>query len=164
MKLECTWSRDDLKSYLRKKRRFANAIFLILGVYFFFSFMKYAFQDINTDKGILWLGFAIYFVLLIVLLVIFTNIYVFLKVRRNDKNTKNAYGKYFIEANDKEITSKVENEKIVYHWEDVTTFKVRRNYFLLKTKKDKIGLCFRRETLKDDYDKLLVYVKKKMNS
>jgi len=163
MKLECTLTREDLKSYLRKKRRFANVIFLILGIYFFFSFMKYAFQDINTDKSILWLGFTIYFVVLLLLLFAFTKLYIFLKVRKNDKNTKNAYGKYLIEANDKEIISKVGSEKISYHWKEITSFKVRRNYFILKTKKDKIGLCFRRETLKDDYDKLLLYVKKKMH-
>lgn len=163
MKLDCSWTRDDLKAYLKKKRRIPNIIFMILGTYFFFSWTKYGFLDINTDKKILWLGFVIYFFFMIFLLWVVTKLYVYLKLRRNDKKTSKAYGNYHIEANKKQISSAIGKEKFTYLWKDITSHKIRKNYFLLRTKNDKIGLCFRREILKEDYDKLLSYVKEQLS-
>lgn len=164
MKLDCSWTRDDLKLYLKKKRKIPNIIFLILGTYFFFSWTKYGFSDVNTDKKILWLGFGIFFIFMIFLLWAVTKLYIYLKLKRNDKKTSNAYGIYHIEANKKKISSSIGNEKFSYPWEEITSCKVRKNYFLLRTKNDKIGLCFRREVLKEDYDKLLSYVKEQLAS
>lgn len=164
MKLDCSWTRDDLKTYLKKKRRITNIIFLLFGIYFYFSWTKYGFLDVNTDKKILWLGFVIYFLAIIFLLWAITKLYVFLKLRRNDKKTSNAYGTYHIEANKKKISSSIGEEKFSYEWKDITTFRIRRKYFFLKTREDKIGLYFRREILKGDYDKLLSYVKEQLAS
>lgn len=164
MKIDCTWTRDDLKSYLKKKRVIPNIIFLALGTYFFFSWTKYGFLDVNTDKKILWLGFAIYFLFIIFLLWAITKLYIFLKLRRNDKKTGKAYGVYHIEVDKQKISSTLGEDEFCYYWKDVTFFRVRRNYFFLKTKKDKIGLCFRKEILKDNYEKLLSYVKQQLSS
>lgn len=164
MKLDCNWTRDDLKKNLQKKRKVANIIFLLLGIFFYFYWVKYAFLDINTDKTILWLGFVIYFLFTIFLLWLVTKVYVFFKLRRNDKKTSCAYGVYHIVANKKSISSSLGDEKFSYEWKDISTCKVRRNYFFLTTKKDKIGLYFRREILKENYDELLSYVKKQLAS
>lgn len=164
MKLDCSWTRDDLKKYLKKKRRIPNVVFLILGTYFFFSWTKYGFLDINTDKRILWLGFVIFFFFMIFLLWFVTKLYIFFKLRRNDRKTSKAYGTYHIEADKKKISSKLGEEIFSYQWKEITSCKIRKNYFFLKTKNDKIGLCFRREILKEDYDKLLSYVKGQITS
>ncbi len=164
MKLDCSWTREDLKEHLKKKRRIPNIIFILLGAYFFLTWTQYAFTDVNTDKTTLWIGFAIYILFIVFLLWLITKIYVFFKLRRNDKKTKKAYGTYHIEVDKKRISSSFGKEKITYEWKDITSHKIRKKYFFLKTKEDKIGLCFRREVLKEDYDKLLAYVKEQLPS
>lgn len=164
MKIECTWTRKDLQKYLEKKRRKTNLIFLILGICFFFYVTYYPFQDGDTDKRILWLGFALYLLVLLLFLFFVTKIFVFMKLRRNDKKTSKAYGTYHIYLDEEKIESSVDKEKISYRWKDITTHKFKKHAFFLATKKDHIGLWFREEVLKDDYDKLVQYVKERLSS
>lgn len=160
MTVDCKWSRSDLKRYLYEKRKTPNIIFLVLGSCFFFYITYYGWvQDEFVDKKILLLGFAIYFIVLLAFLWLVTKIYVFVKLRRNDIKTSKAYGEYHIQADDSKIVSVVGDEEITYDWKDVSCCKFKKNYFFLATKKDKLGLCFRREVLKNDYDKLFSYVK-----
>ena len=160
MKIECNWSRNDLKKYLHRQRRIPNIILLVLGIYFFYYITYYAYSDIFVDKTVLLLGFAIYVLLFIVLLWVATKIYVFVKLRRNDKKTSKAYGTYRIEIDKNKIVSIIGDEKISYEWKEISYSKFRKNYFFLATKRDKIGLVFRREILRDDYNPLREKVKK----
>lgn len=163
MKLEYEWTRENLKDKLRNKRKIPNIIFLILGILFFLYVTYYGFVLDEFDSKYLLLGFVLYTSILIILLCIITRLYIFLKLRRNDKKTHKAYGTYYIEVNDDFITSTINDEIISYDWKDITKFKKKKNSFFIATKKDKLGLLFCKSVFEEkDYNKLLEFVNNKL--
>ena len=162
--LEYTWTRDDLKNKLYKKRTVPNVIFLGLGILFYLYVTWYAFMDKACDIKILLLGFLIYFACLMAMLLLSTKMYVFLNLRRNDKKTAKAYGTYFIKVDDNGISSKINEEQISYMWKDISKFKKNKNSFFLATNKDHLGLYFDKSCIKEEqYIKLLQYVEERLS-
>ena len=162
MNLEYEWTRDDLKNVLVKKRRITTIIILIIGVAFYFYLTMFGFLNEFFDSFKLFLGFLAYFAILYLILYLINIFYINLNLKRNDKRTNKAYGKYIIKMNDRQIESDFNDQKISYKWEDISKLKIRKKYFFIRTKNDFIGLTFRKNMLKDDYDKVLEYVKKKV--
>ena len=162
MNLEYEWTRDDLKNVLVKKRRITTIIILIIGVAFYFYLTMFGFLNEFFDSFKLFLGFLAYFAILYLILYLINIFYINLNLKRNDKRTNKAYGKYIIKMNDRQIESDFNDQKISYKWEDISKLKIRKNYFFIRTKNDFIGLTFRKNMLKDDYDKVLKYVKEKV--
>ena len=164
MNLEYTWTRDNLKEKLHKKRRIPNAIFLLLGIAFYLYFTWYGYMDDAFDAKIILLGFVIYFMVLLLFLLLSTKIYVFLNLRRNDRKTAKAYGTYYVKADDNGINSEINDETISYKWKDVSKFKKNRNSFFIATKKDELGLLFDKQCITDEkYDKLLKFVEERLS-
>lgn len=163
MNLEYTWTRDDLKEKLHKMRRVPNTIFLLLGVAFYLYFTWYGLIEEAFDAKIILLGFIIYFLGILFLLLLSTKIFVFINLKRNDKKTANAYGTYYVNVDESGIESEINNEKISYKWRDVSKFKKSRNSFFIATKKDRLGLVFDKNCIdEENYKKLLKYVEKKL--
>ena len=161
MTLEYEWTRDDLKKVLVNKRKKTTIIILVIGALFYFYLTKFGFMNEYFDSLMLLLGFFIYFAVLYIVLKLINLFYINLNLKRNDKRTNKAYGKYIIRMNDKQIESDFNDQKIVYKWSDISKLKIRKKYFFIRTKNDFIGLTFRKDMLKDDYDKVLKYVKEK---
>lgn len=163
MKIEYEWTREDLKKKLDHNRKIPNIIFMILGTLFYFYVTYYGFILDEFDPKYLILGFFIYAACLVIILFLITKLYIFFKLRRNDKKTSKAYGTYYVEVDKDYIKSTINNEIISYKWDDITKFKNKKNYFFLATKKDKIGLLFCKSILKEEnYNKLYKYVKDKL--
>jgi hypothetical protein len=163
MKIEYKWTRDDLAEKLSKKRLVPNIVFLIVGIFAYLFFTYYGFVLEEFDTKIIALGFFIYVTCILLLLFLITKLYIFMKLRRNDKKTDNAYGTYHIEVSDDKISSKINDEVITYEWEEITQFKHKKKYFFVATKEDSLGLLFCKDCLKDEkYQKLLEYVKRKV--
>lgn len=164
MNLEYKWTREDLKEKLIRKRKTPNIVFFILGMLFFLYITYYGFILDEFDTLYLVLGFILYTVSLLILLFLITKLYVFTRLRRNDKKTSKAYGNYCIEANDETITSTINDEIISYKWKDITKFKKRKNYFFIATREDKLGLLFCKGTIEPDkYDRLIEFVNNKLS-
>lgn len=163
MNLEYTWTRDDLKEKLHKMRRVPNAIFLLLGISFYLYFTWYGLTEEVFDAKVILLGFVVYFMGILLLLLLSTKIYVFLNLRRNDRKTAKAYGTYFVNVDEDGIESEINDEKISYKWKDVSTFKKSRNSFFIATKKDQLGLLFDKNYIdEENYNKLLKFVEKQL--
>ena len=163
MNLEYTWTRDDLKEKLHKMRRVPNTIFLLLGVFFYVYVTWYGFMEEAFDAKVILLGFVVYFMGILLLLLLSTKIYVFLNLRRNDKKTANAYGTYYGKVDEKGIESEINDEKISYKWKDVSKFKKSRNSFFIATKKDQLGLLFDKNCIDEEsYNKLLKFVENQL--
>ena len=162
MTYEYEWTRENLKEVLVKKRKKTTIITLIVGTIFYFYLTYFGFMHNYFDNIKLILGFFIYLAVIYLVLLLINFLYIRINLRRNDKRTNKAYGKYIIRMNDKQIESDFNDQKIVYKWEDISKLKVRKNYFFIRTKNDFIGLTFRKNMLKEDYDKVLEYVKKKV--
>lgn len=163
MNLEYTWTRDDLKEKLHKMRRVPNTIFLLLGVFFYVYVTWYGFMEEAFDAKVILLGFVVYFMGILLLLLLSTKIYVFLNLRRNDKKTANAYGTYYVNVDENGIESKINDEKISYKWKDVSKFKKGRNSFFIATKKDQLGLLFDKNCIDEEsYNKLLKFVENQL--
>ena len=163
MKIECSWTREDLKKYLIKKRQLSNIILFVLGILAFVYITILGFFSNDFDNWVLAIGFVCYILFLIVILYLITKIYVWMKLSRNDRKTKKAYGTYVIEVDKKGITSKFGKETISYQWKDINRKKFHKNYFYLATNEDSLGLYFRREVLKDDFERLKSYVQKRLS-
>jgi len=163
MKLEYEWSREDLKKKLKKKRQIPNLVLLVLGVALYFYVTYYGIMWAYFDTWIILVGFLIYFTLLLIIVRISTWVFVFSRLRGNDKKTQNAYGTYYIELNDETISSKINDIDITYKWEDISKFKKNKKQFFVATKKDKLGLLFTKEVIKEDeYNKLLSFVESRI--
>lgn len=162
MTINIEWTRDDLKKLLYKKRKKTNIIIFIISfliyLYIMYSGLKYE----EFDKFVILLSFVIYLFVIYVFLWVTTLLYVKTRLKRNDKRTNMAYGKYVIKLDDEKILSSFNKNTISYKWKDITKFKNKKDYFFLRTKNDFIGLTFRRSELKDDYDKMLEYVSKRI--
>lgn len=162
MSFEYEWTRDDLKKVLVKKRTVSTIIILGLATILYFYLTMFGILNENFDTLKLILGFLVYFLVLFFILY-FANIwYINLKLKKNDKRTNKAYGKYLIKLDDDKIESIFNKQKISYKWKDISKLKIKKNNFFLRTKNDFIGLTFRKNMLKDDYDKILNYVCRKM--
>lgn len=163
MNLEYTWTRDDLKEKLHKMRRIPNAIFLLLGISFYLFYTWTGLTEEVFDAKVILLGFIIYFMGILLLLLLSTKVYVFLNLRRNDKNTANAYGTYYVNVDESGIESEINDEKIAYKWKDISKFKKSRNSFFIATKKDRLGLLFDKNYIdEENYNKLLKFVEKQL--
>ena len=161
MTLEYEWTREDLKKVLIKKRIPFSLIVIIISIIFYGYLIKFGITNEFFDNTKLILGFLIYLILVCIIVYLLNLFYIFRNLKRNDKRTNKAYGKYIIRMNDKQIESDFNNQKIVYKWKDISKLKIRKKYFFIRTKNDFIGLTFRKDLLKDDYDKVLEYIKKK---
>lgn len=161
MTLEYVWTREDLKKVLIKKRIPFSLIVIIISIIFYGYLIKFGITNEFFDNTKLILGFLIYLILVCIIVYLLNLFYIFRNLKRNDKRTNKAYGKYIIRMNDKQIESDFNNQKIVYKWKDISKLKIRKKYFFIRTKNDFIGLTFRKDLLKDDYDKALDYIKKK---
>jgi len=163
MKIEYEWSRDDLKNKLKKKRQTPNLVLLILGIGLYFYVTYYGIVWAYFNTWIILAGFVIYLTALLIIIRISTWIYVFSKLRGNDRRTNKAYGTYYIELNDETISSKINDLEIIYKWEEISKFRKNKKQFFVATKKDKLGLLFSKEVLKeDDYNKLLDLVESRI--
>jgi len=163
MKLEYEWSREDLKKKLKKKRKTPNIVLLIFGVALYFYITYYGIIWPEFDTWILLLGFLIYLTVLLIIIRLSTILYVFSRLRRNDRKTDKAYGTYYIELDDETITSKINDFSITYKWKDISTFKNKKKYFFIATKEDKLGLLFTKEVIEEEkYNKLLEFVEKRI--
>jgi len=165
MNIKYTWTRDDLKRKLYKKRVIPNIIFLVLGIVFYLYFTWYGIIDDNFDIKVIILWFVIYFIVLSAFLFILTKLYVFLNLKRNDRKTLNAYGTYYVKVDKKGICSKINDNTVEYKWEDISKFKETKNNFYIATKYDRLGLRFDRNYIRDeDFERLLNYVKEKLSN
>ena len=163
MNLEYTWTRDDLKEKLHKMRRVPNTIFLLLGVFFYVYVTWYGFMEEAFDAKVILLGFVVYFMGILLLLLLSTKIDVFFNLRRNDKKTANAYGTYYVNVDENGIEAEINDEKISYKWKDVSKFKKSRNSFFIATKKDQLGLLFDKNCIDEEsYNKLLKFVENQL--
>ena len=161
MTFEYEWTRDDLRKVLIKKRIPFTVIVLIISMAFYYYLIRFGLKNEFFDNTKLIVGFIIYFILVWIILYLLNIFYIYRNLKRNDKRTNKAYGKYLIRMNDKQIESVFNNQKIVYKWIDISKVKIRKKYFFIRTKNDFIGLTFRKDMLKDDYQKILDYVKEK---
>lgn len=160
MSYKYEWTKKDMKKVLKEKRKLSNIIFLIIGICLYFYITYYGFIYNEFDNFKLIIGFLVYILVLIGFLYLTTAIYVYLKLRKNNKLA--SYGTYEIKLTEDDITSSINDKKIVYKWNNIVKFKKRRNCFFIRTKEDKIGLTFRKDILKDDYLKILNFVSKKL--
>ena len=162
MTINIEWTRDDLKKMLKKKRKKTNIIIFIISfliyLYIMYSGLKYDY----FDNIVILISFVIYLFIIYLFLLLTTKLYVNTRLKRNDKRTKMAYGKYIIKFDDEKVLSIFNEQKISYKWKDISRFKKRKNYFFIRTKNDYIGLTFRRSELKDDYEKALEFVSNKL--
>ena len=161
MTFEYEWTREDLKKVLIKKRIPFTIIVLIISMAFYYYLIRFGLKNEFFDNTKLIVGFIIYFILVWIILYLLNIFYIYRNLKRNDKRTNKAYGKYIIRMNDKQIESDFNNQKIIYKWIDISKVKIRKKYFFIRTKNDFIGLTFRKDMLKDDYQKILDYVKGK---
>ena len=121
----------------------------------YYYLIRFGLKNEFFDNTKLIVGFIIYFILVWIILYLLNIFYIYRNLKRNDKRTNKAYGKYLIRMNDKQIESDFNNQKIVYKWIDISKVKIRKKYFFIRTKNDFIGLTFRKDMLKDDYQKIL---------
>ena len=165
MQTKYEWTREDLKRKLRRKRFIPNLALLSFGAFAYFFFTYYAIVWKEFDTGTVMIGFILYFTILSAALFLMTHLYVFGRLRRNDKKTSKAYGTYYIDADEMGIKSTINDSVIYYKWEDIAKFKRKKKWFFINTKKDKLGLLFSSDVMgKESYDELYSYVKKRLES
>ena len=129
MEIECNWTRNDVRKYLVKKRRLPNIILFILGILFFLYVTFYGFLENAFDNKVLVICFFVYILVLAIFLFLITELYVAMKLRRNDKKTNKAYGTYQIKVDEKGITSQVNDNKVHYLWSDISRYRFSKNIF-----------------------------------
>lgn len=160
MNIEYNWGKEDLKKELKDSRNKANFKFLIFGILAFLYFTYYAIKSDACDNKVILMYAVIYLFILCLILVVTTKIYVLFSLRKNDKKTNKAYGTYKIKLDEKFITVSINNQVIKYNYSDIYKFKIRKRYFFINTKEDKIGLTFKKNVIgKEEYDKMLEYIK-----
>ncbi len=165
MIFEYTWQRKELKKELIKRRYNTNIIFLILGIVLYVLFTLEAIKSNLFDKLVLLIGGVIFTLILALVLFITTKIYVFLSLKKNDKDTHNAYGKYKIELTaSKMIVSLNDNQIIEYDYKDIVKVKRKKDSLFIATKQDKLGLIFKKHILgSQNYNQLLTFIDDKIN-
>ena len=161
MKFEYEWSKSDLKKELKKKRTKTNIIFLILGILMYLYVIYYPLTSKMFDKKYL-LAYGLgYLSCLLLLILIFNKIYVFISLRKNDKNTNKAYGTYTVNVDDNNINVSINDTIITYTYKAITIFKKKKDRFFIRTKEDKIGLVFKKNVIgTNNYNKVLEYIEK----
>ena len=164
MNFEYNWEKDDLKKELISKRKKTNVIFLIIGILMYLYFTYYAIISAQFDnKYILAFGIG-YVAILGGILLITTKIYVKTSLKKNDKNTSNAYGLYKVKVDDNFIRVSINDTDIEYKYKDIIKFKKKKNYFFICTANDKIGLLFKKKVIgEENYNKTLEYIEKNIH-
>lgn len=164
MKVEYEWSRDDLRKELVDKRYKTNIILFVLSIVLFICFMYEGIISDAFDNLVIFIGGLVYIFLVALLLYIFTKIYVTINLKRNDKNTNKAYGKYKISADNKKIEVVINKDKFIYNYADINKIKKKKNMFIIRTKEDKIGLTFKKKLLGNNYDDLYNHIISHINT
>ena len=132
-----------------------NIIFLLISIALYLLVMWSGLtSDAFDTKKILLYG-LVYVVVIMAFLFVVTKIYVAYSLKKNDKKTNKAYGTYHVSLTDDSISVKINDEEITYRYQDIDKRKKRKNKYFINTKEDKLGLLFKRNLFKDDYDKLV---------
>lgn len=164
MRLELNWTKEDLKKELSDKRFKTNVIFFVFGLLLYFWFMYAGIVSEFFDTVIILIGSVIFATILSLILFISTKLYIYFSLKKNDRDTNNAYGNYCINLDEKFIEVLINDEKFVYNYKDIVAFKKRINYFYVRTKNDKIGLKFKKKLLgNENYNKCFLYIKNKIS-
>lgn len=159
MEIEYNWGKKDLKKQLIESRNKTNLKFLIFGMLAFLYFTYYAIKLDEFDNKIILLYGVIYVFILCLVLFASSKIYVLVSLKKNDKRTNKAYGTYKVKLDDEFITVSINDQVIKYNYSEVYKFKIKKNYFFINTKEDKIGLTFKKDVIgKEYYDKMLEYI------
>ena len=161
MSIEYEWNKEDLKKELIKSRKKTNIIFFIIGILMFIYFTYYALISKAYDNKYI-IGYGIgYIALLLAILLISTKIYVASRLRKNSKDTSDAYGLYKLIVDDKCVSVSINDLKIKYDYKDIVKIKKKKDKFQIFTKEDKIGLTFKKSVLgEENYNKLLECIQK----
>lgn len=162
MSFDYEWKREDLKKILTKERYKSNTFYLLMAIALYVFVTWNAITSKAFDNTKLLIYGLIYLVIVMTILFFLTKIYVHYSLKKNDKNTENAYGTYHVTLDDKMIKVSINKQTISYRYEDINKRKKRRNYYFINTKDDKIGLTFQRSVLKDNYDQLVNYIDSKI--
>ena len=163
MNIEYNWDREDLKKELYKKRKVFNIVCFIVVLLCYLLYISQSIKmEVFDNKWILVVG-LLFLAGLIAVLHYSTKLYVYLNLKKNDKKTNNAYGKYIVSADDKSISVTINNQVIKYEFSEIDKFKCKKNMFFINSKNDKLGLTFKKSKLGDNYNLLLDMVKKNIN-
>lgn len=164
MKFEYEWTKDDLRKELINKRFKTNVIFFIMGLLLYIWFMSEGLKSEYFDNTIIVIGGIIFMAFITFILFVTSRIYVEFSIKKNDKNTNEAYGIYKVNLSEKNVQVLINKDKFVYNYKDITKLKKRNNYFHIRTKDDKIGLLFKKKVLgKDIYTKVLAFIEDKIS-
>ena len=113
MTFEYEWTRDDLRKVLIKKRIPFTVIVLIISMAFYYYLIRFGLKNEFFDNTKLIVGFIIYLIIVCFILYLLNLFYIYRNLKRNDKRTNKAYGKYLIRMNDKQIESDFNDQKIL---------------------------------------------------
>ena len=164
MNKEYNWGREDLKKELYNKRKRFNIIcFIVIMVIYILYIWQAIKMNTFDNKWLLVLG-LLFISLVLAILHYSAKLYVFINLRRNDKKTKKAYGKYIVNATEDTISVSVNDQNITYKYSDINKFRMKKDMFFISTSSDKLGLTFKKSMLgEEDYNQLLNIVKKNIN-
>ncbi len=163
MSFEYEWTRDNLKEELIKKRYKTNTIFLIMGILLYIFFIYDALKSKLFDKLIITIIGVFFIITIMLLMFIFTRIYVAICLKKNDKDTNKAYGTYKVSLDDETVKVSINDDVIAYKYKDIVKFKKSKHQFFICTADDKLGLLFKESVVgKDNYQKLLSKISDKV--
>lgn len=164
MEFEYNWNKDDLKKQLQDSRNKTNIKFLIFGILAFLYFTYYAIKLEGFDNKVILKYGVIYLFVLCLILYLSAKLYVFLSLRKNDKKTNKAYGTYKVKIDDNNIIIRINEQEIKYNYNEINKFKVKKKYFFINTKIDKIGLTFKKDVIGEvNYKEALEYIRSRIN-
>lgn len=140
--IKYTFTKNDFKKYLKKKRRITNLVFLIIGSLLYFYITYYL---LFTNPFETFIYYLLYLVILLVVIVFFNELYCIIYIRKN----KNILGNYEVDIKTDKIIVKIDDSNYEYLNKNIKKVKNNKNYILIKFN-NHISLLFLKDIIDDN--------------
>ncbi len=152
MNFDYQLQKSDEKCFLKERHRKTNIVyFLLFSVFYIVINIPMMMKDF-------WLFFTIcifFIALLAIVLWLCNHLFTIIELKIRQKGRTEDYATYHFSVTKRGITQSKENFKKEVLWKDIKKVKVRRNYIFIEPKKDGIAFLFQKNTMKEDYGKLV---------
>lgn len=140
--IKYTFTKNNFKKYLKKKRRITNLVFLIIGSLLYFYITYYL---LFTNPFETFIYYLLYLVILLVVIVFFNELYCIIYIRKN----KNILGNYEVDIKTDKIIVKIDDSNYEYLNKNIKKVKNNKNYILIKFN-NHISLLFLKDIIDDN--------------
>lgn len=160
MNFKYNLSKKNYKKIIYENNSKTNLIYIILMALFYLIITA---KLLLYNTLVVFIGYAIYMIIILLILFILNKIFTNVVVKLNEKNLNIKYGVYECKLDDDGINEQIDDFQYTIKFDDIRKIKSKKNALIIYLKNRSMALVFKKDLFeeKDAFDKLEKKLKEK---